>query len=122
MNEVLRLSKISKVYGRQKVLNKVDLSINEGEIIGLVGPNGAGKTTLMKVITGLVKKYDGDVFIKGGNIKSSKRYKTKQIGCVIETPGFYPDLTGYENLLFSVDRAFKALVFQKYILELLMLL
>ncbi|MBW9145398.1 ABC transporter ATP-binding protein [Clostridium sp. CM027] len=100
MSEVLRVSNISKVYGRQKVLDKVELSINEGEIIGLVGPNGAGKTTLMKIITGLVKKYDGDVYIKGENIKSIKRCKTKRIGCVIETPGFYPDLTGYENLLF----------------------
>ncbi|MBU3091816.1 ABC transporter ATP-binding protein [Clostridium sp. CF011] len=100
MSEVLRLSNISKVYGNQKVLDKVELSINEGEIIGLVGPNGAGKTTLMKIITGLVKKYDGDVYIKGENIKSIKRCKTKRIGCVIETPGFYPDLTGYENLLF----------------------
>lgn len=103
MSEVLRLSNISKVYGKQKVLDKVDLFINEGEIIGLVGPNGAGKSTLMKIITGLVKKYDGDVYIKGENIKNIKRRTTKRIGCVIETPGFYPDLTGYENLLFFAE-------------------
>jgi ABC-2 type transport system ATP-binding protein len=100
MSEVLKISNVSKVYGKQKVLDKVDLVINAGEIIGLVGPNGAGKTTLMKIITGLVKKYHGEVYIKGENIKSIKRSTTKRIGCVIETPGFYPDLTGYENLLF----------------------
>lgn len=100
MNEVLKIQNITKVYGKQGVLSNVNLSLEPGEIMGLVGPNGAGKTTIMKIVTGLIKKYDGDVYIKGENIKSNKKYDTKQIGCVIETPGFYPDLTGYENLLF----------------------
>ncbi|SHI71429.1 ABC-2 type transport system ATP-binding protein [Clostridium cavendishii DSM 21758] len=100
MEEILKIKDITKVYGKQVVLDKVNLSLGEGEIIGLVGPNGAGKTTLMKIITGLIKKYNGDVFIKNENIKENIKHDTKQIGCVIETPGFYPDLTGYENLLF----------------------
>ncbi|MCD3275921.1 ABC transporter ATP-binding protein [Clostridium botulinum] len=103
MSEVLKVDNVSKVYGKQKVLNDINISIEEGEIIGLVGPNGAGKTTLMKIITGLIPKYKGNVFIKGNNIKAKKIHKTKQIGCVIETPGFYPDLTGYENLLFFAE-------------------
>lgn len=103
MSEVLKVINISKIYGNQRVLDNVNMSIEEGEIIGLVGPNGAGKTTLMKIITGLIPKYNGEVFVKGENIKSKKNYKTKQIGCVIETPGFYPDLTGYENLLFFAE-------------------
>lgn len=103
MNEVLRVENITKEYGRQKVLEDANLSINQGEIIGLVGPNGAGKTTLMKIITGLMKSYSGDVFIKGENTKTSTKKKTKSIGCVIETPGFYPNLTGYENLLFFAE-------------------
>lgn len=103
MSEVLRVENVSKVYKKQKVLNDVNISIEKGEIVGLVGPNGAGKTTLMKIITGLIPKYKGNVFIKGDNIKFKKIYKTKQIGCVIETPGFYPDLTGYENLLFFAE-------------------
>ncbi len=100
MNEVLKINDVTKVYGKQTVLDKVSLSLQQGEIIGLIGPNGAGKTTLMKIITKLVKKYDGDVYIKDENIKNNKKHNTKQIGCVIETPGFYPELTGYENLLF----------------------
>lgn len=100
MKEFLKVSNVTKTYGKQIVLNKVNLSINEGEIVGLVGPNGAGKTTLMKVIARLIKKYDGDVYINNENIKTNKKYDTKQIGCVIESPGFYPELTGYENLLF----------------------
>ncbi len=103
MNEVLKINDVTKVYGKQTVLDKVNLSLEQGEIMGLIGPNGAGKTTLMKIITKLVKKYDGDVYIKNENIKNNKRHDTKQIGCVIETPGFYPDLTGYENLLFFAE-------------------
>lgn len=103
MNEVLKIDNVTKVYGKQTVLNKVNLSLKQGEIMGLVGPNGAGKTTLMKIITKLIKKYDGDVYIKDENIKNNKKHDTKQIGCVIETPGFYPELTGYENLLFFAE-------------------
>lgn len=100
MSEVLKINNVTKYYGRQKVLDSVDLSLEQDEIMGLVGPNGAGKTTIMKIVTRLIKKYDGDVYVKGENIKNNKKHDTKQIGCVIETPGFYPELTGYENLMF----------------------
>lgn len=100
MSEVLKINNVTKYYGRQKVLDNVNLSLEQDEIMGLVGPNGAGKTTIMKIVTRLIKKYDGDVYVKGENIKNNKKHDTKQIGCVIETPGFYPELTGYENLMF----------------------
>lgn len=103
MVKVLKINNVTKAYGKQTVLNNINLDLEEGEIMGLIGPNGAGKTTLMKIITKLIKKYDGEVYIEGENIKSHKKHDTKQIGCVIETPGFYPDLTGYENLLFFAE-------------------
>lgn len=103
MKNILNVDKVSKNYGKQIVLNNISFSINEGEIVGLVGPNGAGKTTIMKIITGLIPKYEGNVYIDNENIKSMKKSITKKVGCVIESPGFYPNLSGYENLKFFAE-------------------
>lgn len=100
MNNILKINNVTKKYGTRTVLSNINFTMNEGEIIGLVGPNGAGKTTIMKIITGLTNKYDGEVFIQNENIMNMKKSKTKKVGCVIETPGLYPNLTGYENLEF----------------------
>lgn len=103
MSEILRVENVSKKYGKQEVLKEVSFTLNKGEIVGLVGPNGAGKTTLMKIITGLTPKYRGEVFLDTRNIKIKEKSLTKKIGCVIEAPGFYPEISGYENLKFFSD-------------------
>lgn len=103
MKNILNIHKVSKIYRKQIVLDNISFSINEGEIVGLVGPNGAGKTTIMKIITGLIPKYEGNVYIDNENIKSIKKAITKKVGCVIESPGFYPNLSGYENLKFFAE-------------------
>lgn len=102
MKQILKIDNVSKQYGKKTVLDEVSFSIDEGEIVGLVGPNGAGKTTLMKIVTGLTPQFDGNVYFLGENINQLKKPSTKRIGCVIESPGFYPNLTGYENLLFAL--------------------
>lgn len=93
MTKILELEKISKEFNNQKALDKVSFTLNKGEIVGLVGPNGAGKTTLMRIIVGLTKKYEGKVKFQG----------EKSIGCVIETPSFYPYMTGFENLKYFAE-------------------
>lgn len=98
IEKLLKIDNISKVYGNHKVLNNINFSIDSGEVIGLVGPNGAGKTTIMKIIVGLIKNYSGNVYLQGKNILDTSKKNSKNFGCVIETPGFYPQLTGYENL------------------------
>ncbi len=105
MKNVLRVEHVNKIYGHKNVLNDINFSINEGEIVGLVGPNGAGKTTIMKIITGLTPSYEGNIFINNENIKDKFKNKThtKKVGCIIETPGFYPNLSGYENLKFFAE-------------------
>lgn len=96
----LEVEQLSKYYGKHKALSNVSFKIEPGEIVGLVGPNGAGKTTLMSIVVGLLKNYEGQIQINGSDIKRPNKTKRKQVGCVIENPGFYPDLTGYDNLVY----------------------
>lgn len=98
--EILSINNVTKFYGKQKVLENITLSIKKGEVVGLVGPNGAGKSTLMKIIVGLIRKYDGSVYVDGENILTETNKERKKVGCIIENPGFYPNLSGYDNLLY----------------------
>lgn len=100
MDTVLRLEQVSKQYGRKIAVQNVSFSVRRGEIVGLVGPNGAGKTTLMRIIVGLLRHYEGRVFLNERPVKAGDRQAAGKIGCMIETPGFYPYLSGYENLKF----------------------
>lgn len=66
MNEkIVEIKNLSKSYGKDKVLNDINLSFNKGQIIGLCGPNGTGKTTLIKILVGLLRDYEGSVTIDG---------------------------------------------------------
>jgi ABC-2 type transport system ATP-binding protein len=98
MRDLLRLENVTKQYGDQKAVNDLSFCMKEGEIMGLIGPNGAGKTTLMRMIVGLIKKYEGNIFVDGSDIRKKPYFNKKIIGSVIETPSFYPYMTGYENL------------------------
>ena len=71
---------IVKLYGSKKVVNKVSISVNQGEIVGLLGPNGAGKTTSFYIMVGLVKPNFGNVFLNDINITSFPMYKRAQMG------------------------------------------
>ncbi len=89
---------LTKVYGEQKVVDSVNLHIEKGSIYGLLGRNGAGKTTVMKMILGLTNVTNGEITVFNQNIKGNMDKIYPRIGAIIETPGFYPNLTGTENL------------------------
>lgn len=95
---VIETKQLTKVYGEQTVVNSVDIHVKKGRIYGLLGRNGAGKTTIMKMILGLTPITSGEVFVFGKNIKGQEKRIYPRIGAIIETPGFYPNLTGTENL------------------------
>ncbi|MBV7272054.1 ATP-binding cassette domain-containing protein [Clostridium sp. PL3] len=99
MNDfVIETKQLTKIYGEQTVVSSVNLHIKKGRIYGLLGRNGAGKTTIMKMILGLTPITSGEIDVLGRNIKGQEKRVYPRIGAIIETPGFYPNLTGTENL------------------------
>lgn len=99
MNDlVIETKQLTKIYGVQTAVSKVNLHVKKGRIYGLLGRNGAGKTTIMKMILGLASITSGEVDVFGKNIKGREKRVYPRIGAIIETPGFYPNLTGTENL------------------------
>ncbi|TGA98960.1 ABC transporter ATP-binding protein [Sporolactobacillus shoreae] len=99
MNDcVIETQMLTKRYGSTTVVNNVSIHVKRGRIYGLLGRNGAGKTTTMKMILGLSAISSGEVRLFGESLKKNERKLYPRIGSIIETPGFYPHLTGTENL------------------------
>ncbi len=96
---VLILKNISKNFGSKKILEDLDLNINEGEVVGIVGSNGSGKTTLLKIIMGLIYPNEGEVIVNGDKVLPGflGNLPTK-IGALIENPTFLPQFSGIKNL------------------------
>lgn len=91
---------LTKVYGKQKALNDVSLSIEDGEIVGLLGPNGAGKSTMMKILTCFIPPTSGDVKVCGYNIFDNPMEVRRSIGYLPEQNPLYYDMYVREFLLF----------------------
>ncbi len=99
--ELLRLEKISVYFGKRKILEDLNLNLNQGEILGLLGPNGVGKSTIFNIIIGLLKPNYGSVFIEEKNVTNDPifyRTKNYKIGYVPQHGGYFHDLTLRENL------------------------
>lgn len=99
MSDIICVDGLIKEYAGIKVVDGVSFSVNKGEIYGLLGRNGAGKTTIMKILLGLANPTSGKVSILGKDMSvNSEKKVLKKVGCIIENPGFYSNLTGTENL------------------------
>lgn len=95
---VIETRNLTKQYGAQKSVADLSIHVRPGRIYGLLGRNGAGKTTTMKMLLGLTRPTAGDITIWGLPLRGNERRLLPRIGCLIESPGFYPNLTGTENL------------------------
>lgn len=98
MEYILHTKNLSKKLGNEYVVEGVELKIPKGEIYGFLGPNGAGKTTTIRLILGLMKPSDGEVFLFNKNLKGNKIDILHKVGSIVENPSYYPHLTAFENL------------------------
>ncbi|WP_224429272.1 ATP-binding cassette domain-containing protein [Pediococcus acidilactici] len=94
-NYLVETQQLTKSFEGRTVLSKIDLAIPQGKIYGLLRINGAGKSTLMKIITGIIIKYQGKVFYHG---HQWERNDLRSIGSLIEEPAAYQNLTAVQNM------------------------
>ena len=97
---VLKIDNLSKRFNENAVLVGIDLEVYRGQIIGYIGPNGAGKSTTVKIMLGLIEKYNGKVEIFGQDISNGDVSYKQKIGYVPENGEVYDNLTASEYLGF----------------------
>ena len=99
-HDELSAKNLSKKYGNKTVVNRIDISVKRGEIVGLLGPNGAGKTTSFYMITGMVKPTSGNVFLDNYKVTNDAMYKRakKGVGYLAQEPSIFGKLSVEDNL------------------------
>lgn len=95
---VLEVKNLTKKFGKRVILDQVSVTLEEGEVVGLVGPNGAGKSTFIKSILGLYNIDEGDVKICGFDVYKQHRDALSKVGCIVENPDTYQNISGRKNL------------------------
>lgn len=96
---VLSIQQLSKTIGKRTIVNRVSFDIYPGEIFGLLGPNGAGKTTIIRMIVGLIRATEGEVFINGISVQKQFEEAIQHVGAIVENPELYKFMSGYQNLV-----------------------
>lgn len=97
MKDIIEVRGLSLTIGKTAILNDVTVSLEAGKIHGLIGRNGSGKTMLMKCICGFIRPTRGVVVVDGKRVGKDVDFP-KNMGIIIETPGFIPYYSGYKNL------------------------
>ena len=98
---IIELTDLTKQYGSFTAVDNLNLTIRKGEIFGLLGPNGAGKTTTILMMLGLTDPTSGSVRVCGIDSTSNPIEVKRRVGYLPENVGFYDDLTGLQNLVFT---------------------
>lgn len=96
---IISLRNVTKRIGQTTIIDDLTFDVPQGEIFGFLGPNGAGKTTTIRMIVGLMSINQGQIFIKGKNIKTEFEQAIRHVGAIVESPEMYKFLSGYQNLV-----------------------
>ncbi len=96
--QVIQIKDVCKAFDQRQVLNNISLSVEEGEIFGLLGPSGAGKTTLIKMLIGLLSATSGNIAILGKKLDKKIDESFPSFGMVLDNDGLYDRLNCYDNL------------------------
>ncbi|MEI3599127.1 MULTISPECIES: ABC transporter ATP-binding protein [unclassified Oceanobacillus] len=97
-DQILMTNDLTKKYKKHISVDGLNLRIERGQIYGFLGPNGAGKTTTIRMLLGLIKPTKGNIEIFGQSLKKNRLQILQQIGSLVESPTYYGNLTGRENL------------------------
>jgi ABC-2 type transport system ATP-binding protein len=97
---VLKTVNLTKRYGEKTAVDSVSLTVEQGDIFGLIGQNGAGKTTLMRIVTSLSRADSGGIELFGKKDMAGLIAGRMRIGSIVEIPALYPNLTAEQNLEF----------------------
>jgi len=100
MTPIIEITDLSKKFGRRLAVDQVNVTIDAGEIFGLVGPNGAGKTTTIRMLVTLLEPDRGEILVGGHSVRKASREVRRQIGFMPDSFGVYGDMTVYEYLDF----------------------
>ncbi|TDU83529.1 ABC-2 type transport system ATP-binding protein [Kribbella voronezhensis] len=100
---LVEITGLTKRYGDTLAVDGVDLLVHPGEVYGFLGPNGAGKTTTLRILTGLIAPTSGTVRVLGGS--PGQAQVLARTGSMIESPAFYPYLSGFDNLRLLAEYA-----------------
>src|ERR1035437_1009888 len=108
MQPIITIRQLNKQYGEKVVLKDINLDIFPGQIIGYIGPNGAGKSTTVKILSGILTDFEGDIHVLGFDLRTQSIEIKKRIGYVPEIGALYDLLTPNEYLnfignLYSID-------------------
>ena len=119
---VLAAKSISKSFNNRIVLRKIDIRLNQGEMLGLLGSNGAGKSTFMNIVLGLLKPDFGDIFLGNAKLTNLAIHERSKLGIAYlpQQTSIFRGLTVYENLLAIAQIVKKGSAEQKDIVEKLM--
>lgn len=99
---VIETKNLTKLYKNNRGIKNISLTVEKGDILGLLGPNGSGKTTAMKAILNLIRS-SGDIKVFGLDLQEHFEEIMRKTGALIEAPAIYKDLTAYQNIKFHAS-------------------